>query len=142
MRFHRLHRLIGLETPFRAVNWLPRPSACKLKCRLRVEFSGLNVGIVAPQITAIIGALKWINRPGIGANWLVTSTSRLGRLGGDDNVQDRTVMFSHVYPGTEFHISNGRTVRMAEDGIYRVTPEEWQGMMHEAGVTRVEAPGS
>ena len=96
------------------------------------------------QVDSTTQALNWMSAYSGPEQFLATMREYVRRRAegwpDDDDVQDRTVVFNHVHPGTEFHISNGRTVRMAADGTYRVTPEEWQGVMSEPGVRRIETP--
>ena len=97
------------------------------------------------QVDSTTQALNWMSAYSGPEQFLATMTEylRLRDLRDwpdDENAKGRTVMFTHAHPGSELHMSNGRTALMGEDGIYRVTPEEWQGLIHWPEVTRVETP--
>ena len=98
------------------------------------------------QVDSTTQALNWMSAYSGPENWLkmmekyAKMQSEEAWPGGDD-AQSRTVIFTHVNPRTEFKVCTGRWVRSAEDGTYRVTPAEWQGVMSMPGVRRVDDPG-
>ena len=97
------------------------------------------------QVDSTTQALNWMSAYSGPEQFLATMTEylRLRGLEGwpdDDEAQLRTVIFTHINPRTEFKVCTGRMVRSSEDGTYRVTPEEWQGVMSMPGVRRIETP--
>ena len=95
------------------------------------------------QVDSMTQALNWMSAYSGPENWLkmMEECERLRTQEGwvdDGDAQSRTVVFTYVNPHCEFKVCTGRVVRASDNGTYRVTPEEWQGIAPMPGVRRVD----
>jgi predicted phage terminase large subunit-like protein len=95
------------------------------------------------QVDSTSQALEWIAMSSGPARWLQMMDKVFqGRdAGSEAEAASRTVSFRHSDPGIEFKVSSGRWVVRSADGLFYVTPAEWQGLMSTHGITLVDHPG-
>jgi hypothetical protein len=89
-------------------------------------------------------ALTWMSAYNGAEQWLQAMDEvdrrRNERDYGVQHPESYTVSFRHVEPNAEIKLSNGRWIFCAADGLYHVTPTEWQNAMQTPGLTLVHHP--
>lgn len=112
---------------------------------LRHELTFFPRGKYKDQADALSQGLLWLSKMSGPANWLrmLDEADRLLEEQASPHKQftePRTIIFTCINPGSNFHVSTGRVVRCSEDGTYRATPGEWQEIKSTRGVTLVYHP--
>ena len=93
------------------------------------------------QVDATSQGLEWSVLNGGPARWLamidIFLGNGLGPIDPWDDPVNQTVSFDHPEPGIEFKVSTGRMVKRSIDGLFHVTPGEWEGVRLIQGVQRI-----
>ena len=112
---------------------------------LRHELTFFPRGKYKDRADALSQGLLWLSKMSGPAHWLrmLDEADRMLEEQAWPHKQftePRTVTFTCIDPGSDFHVSTGRVVRSSEDGRFSVTPGEWQEVRLERGVTLVYHP--
>jgi predicted phage terminase large subunit-like protein len=105
------------------------------------ELTMFPAGRYDDQVDSTTQALTWMSAYNGAEQWLQAMDEvdrrRNERNYGVQYPENYTVSFRHVEPNAEIKLSNGRWIFCAADGLYHVTPTEWQNAMLIPGVMPV-----